>query len=90
MRLDTRALAIAGALLWGGALATVGLARLAWPGYGGAFLEVMASIYPGYDAAGGFGGVLAGTLYGALDGGLAGLILGWLYNRLAGTSGEAA
>lgn len=84
MRLDVTALTLAGALLWGGALLLVGLAHLASPGYGAAFLEVMASVYPGFEVPAGIGGVLVGTLYGMLDGGLAGLVLGWLYNLLAG------
>lgn len=90
MRLDTRALVIAGALLWGGAMLLVGLAQLAWPDYGTAFLELMASVYPGYGGPGGLGAVVVGTLYGALDGGLAGLVGGWLYNRLAGGAEGAA
>lgn len=90
MRLDVRALAIAGALLWGGAMLVVGLAHFVWPGYGGAFLELMASVYPGYHGPAGIGSVLVGTLYGAVDGGLAGLVLGWLYNRLARATGGGA
>ncbi len=83
MRLDTRALTIAGAVLWGGAMLLAGLAHAVWPGYGRAFLELMASIYPGYAGPGGAGAIVIGTLYGVLDGGIAGLVTAWLYNRLA-------
>ena len=47
MRLSIRALAIACAVIWGGVILLVGLANLLWPGYGLAFLELVASIYPG-------------------------------------------
>lgn len=90
MRLDTRALTITGALLWGGAVLLVGLAHRVWPGYGRAFLEMMASVYPGYAGPGGFGALAVGTLYAAVDGALCGLVLGWLYNRLASGSGAGA
>ncbi|MEZ4413965.1 MAG: hypothetical protein R2910_13330 [Gemmatimonadales bacterium] len=84
MRLDLKALAIAGGLLWGGAVLLVGAAHLVWPGYGGAFLDVVSSIYPGYEV-GGFGSVIVGALYGLVDGAVAGLILAWLYNAAAGS-----
>lgn len=80
MRLDTRALTWTGALLWGGALLLVGLANLVWEGYGGAFLEVMASVYPGYGGPAGAGSVLVAALYGAVDGALAGFFVAWIYN----------
>lgn len=86
MRLDVKALALAGALLWGGALLLVGLAHLAVPGYGAAFLGVMASVYPGFGVPSGVGGVLVGTVWGLVDGALSGMVLAWLYNLLAGAS----
>ncbi len=84
MKLDIRAMALTGAIGWGGlALFLTGLANLIWPGYGQAFLDVAASLYPGYEAAASFGQVIVGTLYGALDGAFAGAVLAWVYNRLA-------
>ena len=66
-----------------------GLANLIWPGYGQGFLEVMASVYPGYHATSNFGDVIVGTLYGLVDGAVGGAVVAWLYNRLAGRgSGE--
>jgi hypothetical protein len=44
------------------------------------FLQLMASIYPGYDASPTIGSVIVGTLYALLDGAIAGLIFAWLYN----------
>jgi len=89
MRLDLKALAVASGLLWGGAVLCVGAAHLAWPGYGGAFLGVISSIYPGYEV-GGFGSVIVGALYGLVDGAVAGLILAWLYNTAAGPAATRA
>ncbi len=85
MKLDVKALAITVALVWGVlAMFLTGLANLIWPGYGQAFLEVMASVYPGYRPGGGFGQVITGTLYGVVDGAIAGAVFAWLYNRFAG------
>ena len=46
MKLSLKGLAIAGAVVWGGGILVVGLANLIWEGYGVAFLELVASIYP--------------------------------------------
>ena len=91
MHFNTKALALTAGLIWGGSLLAVSLANLIWPGYGQAFLNLMASVYPGYQAAASIGQVALGTIYGLLDGLIAGLIFGWLYNLLstrssAGTS----
>jgi hypothetical protein len=82
MRLDIKALAIAGAVVWGGGFFLVGLLNLLFPSYGTAFLELGASIYPGYHGPGGFGSVVVVTLYALLDGAVTAAILGWLYNLL--------
>lgn len=83
MRLSVRALALTGAILWGGALLFCGFANAIWPTYGVAFLQMMASVYPGYQATGSPLSILVGTLYAALDGAVAGLLFGWIYNRVA-------
>lgn len=82
MRLDPRAMAYTVAALWGGALLSVGLAHVAWPDYGGAFLELCASIYPGYKVEGSLSSALIGTGYGLMDGAICGWLLAWLYNRV--------
>jgi hypothetical protein len=51
--------------------------------YGKAFLDVMASVYPGYHAAGTFGDAIVGTLYGVADGAIGGAVFAWLYNLLS-------
>ncbi len=88
MRLNTRALALTFALIWGGAILLTGVANLIWPGYGLAFLDMLASVYPGYHAEAALGDVVVGTLYGMLDGFVCGLIFGWVYNLLVGRSSE--
>ena len=84
MKLDVRAVAVVLALAWGilGMFVT-GLANLIWPGYGQAFLDVMASLYPGYTATASFGQVIIGALYGIFDGAVAGAVFAWLYNLCA-------
>ena len=84
MKLNLKALTLTLALLWAVTLFIMGVANLAWPGYGKAFLQVMASIYPGYAASGSFGDVIVGSLYALVDGAILGLILGGLYNLMAG------
>jgi len=83
MRLNVTALAMTAGLFWGAALLIVAIANLIWPGYGGAFLDLAASVYPGYRPGGGFGSVVTATLYALVDGAVAGAIFGWLYNLLA-------
>jgi len=86
MRLDLRALALASATIWGMAILVVGLLNLAQPTYGGAFLQVVSSVYPGYHATRTLGDVLVGTGYALCDGAVAGWLLGWFYNRVASKS----
>lgn len=84
MKLNVKALAIASAIIWAGGVFIVGIANLISPEYGNAFLELIASIYPGYAACGTFGDVIVGTLYALLDAAIGGFIFGWLYNLIAG------
>ncbi len=84
MKLDIKAVAITLGLVWGLlAMFLTGVVNLIWPPYGQAFLEVMASIYPGYTAVASFGQVVIGAIYGLVDGAIAGAILAWLYNLIA-------
>ncbi len=83
MKINIIALSVAASLIWGGAILLVASMNVIWPGYGGAFLEVVASIYPGYDTGGGFGSVMTGTFFALIDGAIAGVIFGWLYNFLS-------
>jgi len=84
MKLSLKALALTAGVLWALALLLVGAANLIWSGYGVAFLQLMASIYPGYHASGSFGDLVVGVLYALLDGLVCGLVFAWLYNLFTG------
>ena len=83
MALSIRGLTITAAIVWGGAVLITAIANLIWPTYGVAFLQLVASIYPGYHATRSLGGAVIGTLYALLDGAVCGLVFGWLYNHFA-------
>jgi hypothetical protein len=82
LKLSLGAMIIAGALFKAAGFLFVSLMNLAFRPYGGAYLALLTSIYPGYDPVSGPLGILVGTLYSLLSGALAGLLLGWLYNFL--------
>jgi hypothetical protein len=88
MKLSVRALTIVAALLWGGAILLVGLLNLAWPSYGIEFLQMVSSVYPGFDASRGVGDLLVGTSYAMVDGAVCGFLFGWLYNAFAMAGGR--
>lgn len=82
MKLAVRPFAITCAIVWGGVVFLTALANLLWPPYAAGFLELLASIYPGYTAESTFGGMLNVTLYALVDGAVGGLIFACLYNLL--------
>jgi hypothetical protein len=83
MKLNLRAFVFTVGILWAGALFLTGLMNLLCSGYGDPFLRMIASLYPGYHAAGTFGDLIVGTLYALVDGLISGLVFGGLYNVLA-------
>jgi hypothetical protein len=83
MGLNVKAFALAAAIIWGLAMLAVGLANMAWPEYGGSFLRVVASIYPGHVHDGSLYQVVIGSLYGAVDALIGGAIFAWIYNLLS-------
>jgi hypothetical protein len=83
MRINVPALSISVAVFWSCAVLFVATANLIWPDYGNAFLELLASIYPGYHPGQGLGSIIMGTLYGLVDGAIGGAIFGWLYNYVS-------
>lgn len=87
MRFNITALAVTSGLFWGGAVLIVGFANVIWPGYGQAFLQLVASIYPGYHPGTTFGPVVIATLYGVVDGAIGGALFGWVYNAMSGSRG---
>ena len=84
MRLNIRAFMLTFAILWAAAVLFTGIANLFSSEYGTMFLQLMAPIYPGYDASRTFGSVIVGTLYAVVDGAICGLVFAWLYNFLLG------
>lgn len=81
MKLDVKAMAISLALVWGvlGMFLT-GAANAVWPTYGQEFLQVMASVYPGYKGTPGFGQALVAAIYGLVDAAIVGAVFAWIYN----------
>jgi len=80
MRLSTKGLALASAILWAVAMLGMGLANLIWSGYGQQFLQTMASVYFGYHATRSIAEVIIGAFYGFVDGLVGGAVFAWLYN----------
>jgi len=81
--LNIKGLALTAAILWGGCMLVSGLANLVFPPYGLAWLQLAASIYPGYHGPTGLTSIMVVSAYGLVDGAAAGAIFGWLYNRVA-------
>ena len=80
MKLDIRATAISAAVIWGLLILLTGMINLMVSGYGELFLNIMASLYPGYDASGSMPDLFAGFIYALVDGGICGLLFAFLYN----------
>lgn len=74
MKFNTKALALTSAILWGLVMLGMGLANLIRANYGQQFLQLMASVYPGYHATRAIAEVVVGTLYGAVDGLIGGAV----------------
>ena len=89
MRLNIKAFTLTSAIFWAATIFITGVANLIWSNYGVAFLQLVASVYPGYDASCTIGSVIVGTLYGVVDGAIAGLVFAWLYNLLLGKGSPA-
>jgi len=83
MKLSVKSLTITAAVLWGGACLLVSVLNVIWPGYGKAFLDLVSSIYPGYEVTGTLGSVIISTLYALLVGAVGGALFGWIYNCFA-------
>jgi hypothetical protein len=80
MKHPVKALTVASAIVWGACMLVIGLINMADPSYGGEFLRMMSSVYPGADTARTFSRVLLGTIYGFVDGALAGWLFALLFN----------
>ena len=58
MRINVIALSATAALFWSAAILVVASANLIWPTYGRAFLELAASMYPGYHPSPAIGSII--------------------------------
>lgn len=83
MKLSLKSMIIAGALFKVIGFLFISLMNLILRPYGGAYLALLTSLYPGYDPVSVPIGIVVGTLYSLLAGALAGLLFGWLYNLFA-------
>ena len=86
MKLSIKSMIIAGALFKAVVFVFVSLLNLVLRPYGGAYLAMLMSLFPGYDPLSLPLGIIVGTLYSLVAGALAGLLFGWLYNCFAGSS----
>jgi hypothetical protein len=83
MKLSIKAMIIAGALLKAVIFLFISLMNLVLRPYGGAYLAMLGSLYPGYDPVNAPVAVVVGMLYSLLAGALAGLLFGSFYNFFA-------
>jgi hypothetical protein len=83
MKVSIKAMIIAGALFKAIIFLFISLMNLILRPYGGAYLAILSSLYPGYDPVSVPIGMIVGTLYSLLVGALAGLLFGYLYNLFA-------
>lgn len=90
MKLSPIAFAVSAALVWGTAIFVIGGINSLVPGYGEPVLALVVSLYPGYDASGGFGDLLLGAAYAVFDGLAAGFVFALLYNAVAGLATRGA
>lgn len=81
MKLNSKALALTGGILWG-----AGLMIMTWitmrTGYGQEFLDLITSFYPGYSLT--FTGSLVGLVLGFVDAFVGLYIFALIYNWLVG------
>ena len=83
MKLSLKAMIIAGALFKAVVFLFISLMNLILRPYGGAYLAILSSLYPGYDPVSVPIALVVGTLYSLFAGALAGLLFGCLYNFFA-------
>lgn len=79
MKADIQRKAVTGGIVWGAAMFLTTLAAVYF-NYGVALLNVMASIYPGYDIS--ITGSLIGFIYGFFDVFVGVYIIAWVYSKL--------
>jgi hypothetical protein len=85
-----KAMTGASAILLGACMLIVGLLNMRFASYGGDFLRMMSSVYPGFHDSRTIGQVILGTIYGFVDGGILGYIFSSLYRWASGVDDPAA
>lgn len=80
MKWETKRVAITGGIIWAVALFVVTLISVYTGGYAKAFLEDIASIYPGYSIS--LVGSVVGLIYGFFDVFVGVYIFVWIYKKL--------
>lgn len=80
MKLSIQAMILAGALFEVIVFLFITLMNLILRPYGGAYLALLSSLYPGYDPINVPIALILGTIYSLIAGALAGLLFGGLYN----------
>jgi hypothetical protein len=80
MKLNVKAFALTGGILWGGAVCFATLWLLI-RGYDGGLIRQLDHFYIGYSFS--YVGAVVGLVYGFIDGAIGGGLFAWLYNRLA-------
>ncbi len=78
-KLNVKAMGLALGILWGGLIFLLGLTVMFF-NWGGAWVDLMASIYIGYKAT--WLGSIIGGIWGFFDAGIGGVVVAWLYNKL--------
>ncbi len=82
MKLNVKVLAITFAVLYGAFFLFVAVVNRFSPEYGTDFLNLAASIYPGFNPNG-LRKAAIGTLYAMFDGAVCGALLAWVYNKVS-------
>ncbi|HEX7042857.1 MAG TPA: hypothetical protein VF189_06400 [Patescibacteria group bacterium] len=80
MKLNTKKVALTAGVVWGGAMFVTTLLSVYTGGYASAFLNGIASIYPGYSIS--LSGSIVGLIYGFLDASIGVYIVVWIYKKL--------
>ena len=86
MKLSIRATTLTMALLGAASMLLVGIVNMIMPIYGGNFLQMMSSVYPGFHDSRTWLSILIGTVYGLIDGAVAGWIFARVYDWIVGVT----
>ncbi|MBU0577192.1 bacteriophage holin [Patescibacteria group bacterium] len=79
-KLNATALGLSFGIIWGLAIALVVIASM-YANWGGAFLDVMGSLYIGVEST--WLGALYGAVWGFVDGFIGLFLMAWIYNKIS-------